>query len=73
MGRVRRVDVGGMIYHVLNRGNVRSRLFRRPAHDQDFLVIVEESLNFVPLRILAYGLMPNPSASRLASAARKSR
>jgi len=55
MGRVRRVDVGGMIYHVLNRGNFRSRLFRRPAHYQDFLAIVEESLHFVPLRILAYG------------------
>jgi len=59
MGRVRRVDVGGMIYHVLNRANFGSRLFRKPAHYQDFLGIVEESLNFVPMRILAYCLMPN--------------
>jgi putative transposase len=59
MGRVRRVDVGGMIYHVLNRANFRSRLFKQPAHYQDFLEIVEESLNFVPMRILAYCLMPN--------------
>jgi len=29
MGRARRVDVGGMIYHALNRANFRSRLFRR--------------------------------------------
>ena len=28
MGRARRVDVGGMIYHALNRANFRSRLFR---------------------------------------------
>jgi putative transposase len=27
--------------------------------DQDFLALVEESLNFVPMRILAYCLMPN--------------
>ena len=27
-GRVPRVDVGGMIYHVLNRANFHSRLFR---------------------------------------------
>jgi putative transposase len=53
------VDVGGMVYHILNRANFRSRLFRSPAHYQEFLSIMEESLKFVPLRILAYGLMPN--------------
>jgi hypothetical protein len=31
MGRVGRVDVGGMIYHVLNRANFRSRLFKKHA------------------------------------------
>jgi len=59
MSRVRRVDVGGMVYHVLNRANFRSRLFRTPAHYQAFLAIVGESLTFVPMRILAYCLMPN--------------
>jgi len=59
MGRVRRVDVGCMIYHVLNRANFRSRLFKKAAHYQDFLAVVQESLNFVPMRILAYCLMPN--------------
>ena len=59
MGRGRRVDVGGMVYHVLNRANFRSRLFRRPAHYEDFLGIVEETLQCVPMRILAYCLMPN--------------
>ena len=59
MGRGRRVDVGGLVYHVLNRANFRSRLFRKPAHYQAFLEIVAESLNFVPMRILAYCLMPN--------------
>jgi len=54
MGRARRVDVGGMIYHVLNRANFRSRLFRKAAHYQGFLSLVEESLDFVPMRILAY-------------------
>ena len=57
MGRVRRVDVGGMVYHGWNRANFRSRLFKSEAHDQDFLALLEESLNFVALRILAYCLM----------------
>ena len=48
-----------MVYHVLNRANFRSRLFRNAAHYQAFLEIVEESLNFVPMRILGYCLMPN--------------
>jgi putative transposase len=48
-----------MIYHVLNRANFRSHLFKKPAHYQDFLAIVDESLHFVPMRILAYCLMPN--------------
>ena len=59
MGRARRVDVGGMIYHALNRANFRSRRFRETAHDEDFLGIVEASLNFVPMRILAYCRKPN--------------
>ena len=59
MGRVRRVDVGGMLYHGWNRANLRSRLFKTEAHYQDFLALLEESLNFVPMRILAYCLMPN--------------
>jgi putative transposase len=48
-----------MVYHAWNRANFRSRLFRKDAHYEDFLALVEESLNFVPMRILAYCLMPN--------------
>jgi REP-associated tyrosine transposase len=59
MGRVMRVDVGGMVYHALNRANFRSRLFQRDAHYQGFLDMVAESLQSVPMRILAYCLMPN--------------
>jgi len=59
MGRARRVDVGGMVYHAWNRANFRSRLFASAAQYRAFLGIMEESLNLVPMRILAYCLMPN--------------
>jgi hypothetical protein len=59
MGRVRRVDVGGRVYHGWNRANFCSRLFKTEVHYQDFPALVEESLNFVPMCILAYCLMPN--------------
>jgi putative transposase len=59
MGRVQRVDLGGMVYHGWNRANLGSRLFKTEAQYQDFLALVEESLDFVDMRILAYCLMPN--------------
>ena len=59
MGRVRRMDVGGMVYHALNRANFRSTLFKNDGHYQDFLDLLEESLDFISMRILAYCLMPN--------------
>jgi putative transposase len=59
MGRVQRLDMGGMVYHGWNRANFRSRLFTTAAHYQDFLALVEECLDFVEMRILAYCLMPN--------------
>jgi len=59
MGRVRRVDAGEMVYHAWNRANFRSALFQTAKHYQDFLAIMEESLARVPIRLLAYCLMPN--------------
>ena len=59
MGRVSRVDAGGVVYHAWNRANFRSALFKTATHYQDFLTIIEESLAIVPIRILAYCLMPN--------------
>ena len=48
-----------MVYHALNRSNFRSRLFKKEGHYQDFLALLGESLDFVPMRLLAYCLMPN--------------
>ena len=52
MDRVRRVDVGERVYHGLNRANLCSPLFNKAGPYEDFLGIVEESLNFVPMHIL---------------------
>lgn len=59
MGRVTRVNVGNIAYHVLNRANFRFKLFSKDEHYQNFLDIVQEALEFVSMRILAYCLMPN--------------
>ena len=48
-----------MVYHVLNRANNKADLFAKAKNYQDFLKIVREALEFVPMRILSYCLMPN--------------
>ena len=59
MSRVSRVAVGDTVYHVLNRANFRSTLFSNNKYYQEFLDILKEVLGLVPMRLLAYCLMPN--------------
>jgi putative transposase len=59
MPRTARASVGGYCYHVLNRGNRRAQVF----HDADdyaaFLRLLRRASARVPMRLLAYCLMPN--------------
>jgi putative transposase len=59
MPRTARIAPGSLVYHVLNRGVGRNRLFFR---DDDYLAfeqILAETLEKRPMRILSYCLMPN--------------
>ncbi|MBN2447303.1 MAG: transposase [Phycisphaerae bacterium] len=59
MPRTARIQPGGVVFHALNRGNSRARLF---FHDKDYAAferVLAETLEHVPLRLLAYCLMPN--------------
>lgn len=59
MPRARRVTPGGIVYHVLNRGVGRSRLFFKDADYRAFEQIMVETLESCPMRICSYVLMPN--------------
>lgn len=59
MPRSRRVAPGGYVYHVLNRGVGRRRLFYKPRDYEAFEEIVEETLLTRPMRICGFCLMPN--------------
>lgn len=48
-----------MVFHVLNRGVGRQRLFDKPADYVAFEELVEETLDKVAMRVCAYCLMPN--------------
>lgn len=54
-----RVAAAGVVFHVLNRGVRRLRLFDRPGDYRAFLRVFREAQERIPLRCLAYCLMPN--------------
>ena len=59
MPRKARASVGGMCYHVINRGNNRSEVFHK---DQDYIRFTEmmgEAVERQPMRVLSWCLMPN--------------
>ena len=59
MPRAARASLGGTCYHVINRGNGRRQVFHKDADYQAFLKAVGHACIEVPMRVLAYCLMPN--------------
>jgi putative transposase len=59
MPRTARASVGGLCYHVINRGNGRAEVFQKPADYEAFVALLEQASQRIPLRLLAYCLMPN--------------
>lgn len=59
MPRTARASVGGICYHVLNRGNQRMTVFHKDNDFQAFVDLLAEAQTHHPMRLLAYCLMPN--------------
>jgi putative transposase len=59
MPRTARGSIGGYSYHVINRGNARAAVFHKSADYAAFVEIMAEASVRVPMRLLAYCLMPN--------------
>ena len=59
MARSKRLDIGGLPYHIINRANARLPIFFK---EKDYLLFEEVLLQAVDkynMRLLAYTLMPN--------------
>ena len=52
-------SVGGYWYHVLNRGNGHDTVFHKPQEHQALVGLIAETRLRHPMRLLAYGVMPN--------------
>ena len=59
MPRTARASVGGYCYHVINRGNARAEVFHADGDYQAFITLLKDASDRVPMRLLAYCLMPN--------------
>ena len=59
MGRPKRASDGGVIYHVLNRGNARITIFKKDEDYEAFERVLEEAVERFGTVLLAWCLMPN--------------
>lgn len=59
MPRTARASVGGICYHVINRGNAGAVVFRHAGEYGAFAGLLRESIDRVKMRVLSYCLMPN--------------
>ena len=59
MPRTARAAVGGLVYHVLNRGNGRMGVFRKPGDYQAFVDLVVLGKERARVEVFGFCLMPN--------------
>lgn len=59
MGRPKRAADGGLVYHVLNRGNARMPIFEKEGDYQAFERVLAEAVERAETRLLAYCVLPN--------------
>ena len=59
MPRTARASVGGICYHVLNRGNARGDVFHKDADFVAFIKLIAAANERLPMRVLAYCLLNN--------------
>lgn len=59
MPRVKRITAAGVIQHVMNRGNRRATIFRKPSDYKAFVSLLTEAAARFRVRLIAFCVMPN--------------
>ena len=59
MPRTARASAADYCYHVLNRGNAGATVFHDDVDYGDFVDLIGQASERLPMRVLAYGLMPD--------------
>jgi len=59
MPRTARASVGGICYHVINRGNGQAKVFHKDDDYAAFVRLMNDGYERLPMRVVGYCLMPN--------------
>jgi len=59
MPRTARPYVGDIYYHVINRGNAQNEVFHKDGDYRTFVELIGLACQRIPMRVLAYCVMPN--------------
>ena len=59
MARLKRINKGGVVYHVLNRANGRLKIFKKPSDFEAFEQILSEAIVRFDMRLCGYCIMSN--------------
>jgi putative transposase len=59
MPRTARADAANLCYHVLNPGNAWAQVFHKDGDYRAFVRLIAEASLRLPMRVLAYALLPN--------------
>jgi putative transposase len=59
MPRQKRADEAGVIYHAINRGNARQKIFLKQEDYDVFIRVLAEGLEKYPVELFSFTLMPN--------------
>ncbi|MCH8854427.1 MAG: transposase [Planctomycetes bacterium] len=59
MPRTPRYTPAGLVYHVINRANARSTIFRKPPDYTAFEQVLDQAVARTDMRLCAYCIMPN--------------
>ena len=59
MPRIARGLADNHIYHILNRGNNKQKIFSKYQDYEAFAVLIQEAKKLYPVKLFAYCLMPN--------------
>jgi putative transposase len=59
MPRTARASVGDICYHVINRGNAQIEVSHKDGDYQAFIELIRLACQRIPMRVLAYCVMPN--------------
>ena len=71
MGKAKRADEGGAIYHMLNRANRRATIFHKDADYEAFERIIAQALDRVQLKLFSFCLVPKAFGRQTRSRWRK--